>query len=40
MASDSLGVTAESRIEQRGEPIRAVRTNFQLIDQFREVRLA
>ena len=40
MASDGLGVTDESRIEQRGEPIRAVRTNFQLIDQFREIRLA
>ncbi len=39
-ASDNLGVTEESRIEQRGEPIRAVRTNFQLIDQFRDVRLA
>ena len=39
MASDGLGVTDESRIEQRGEPIRAVRTNFQLIDQFRHVRL-
>ncbi len=39
MAADNLGVTEESRIEQRGEPIRAVRTNFQLIDQFREIRL-
>ena len=31
---------SESRIEQRGEPVRAVRTNFQLIDQYRDVRLA
>ena len=39
MAADNLGVTEKTRIEQRGEPIRAVRTNFQLIDQFREIRL-
>ena len=39
MAADKLGITEESRIEQRGEPIRAVRTNFQLINQFREIRL-
>ncbi len=40
MASDNLGVTEESRIEQRGEPIRSVRTNFKLIEQFRDARLA
>jgi uncharacterized protein (DUF362 family) len=40
MASDNLGVTEESRIEQRGEPIRAVRTDFKLIDNFRDARLA
>ena len=40
MAADNLGVTEESRIEQRGEPIRAVRTDFKLIDNFRDVRLA
>ena len=40
MASDSLGITAEPRIEQRGESIRAVRTNFNLIEPFRQYRLA
>ncbi len=40
MASDRLGVTAEARIEQRGESIKAVRTNFDLIAPFREFRLA
>jgi uncharacterized protein (DUF362 family) len=40
MAADHLGVTAEARIDQRGEPIRAVRTNFELIKQFKEYRLA
>ena len=40
MAADNLGVTEESRIEQRGEPWRSVRTNFQLIEPFRDVRLA
>jgi uncharacterized protein (DUF362 family) len=40
LASDRLGITAESRIEQRGEPIRSVRTNFNLIAPFREYRLA
>jgi uncharacterized protein (DUF362 family) len=39
MASDTLGVTEESRIEQHGEPIRAVQTNFELISQFRSYRL-
>ena len=40
MASDTLGVTEEARIEQRGEAIRAVRTNFELIAPFKEYRLA
>lgn len=40
LASDHLGVTEESRIEQRGEPVRAVRTNFNLIAPFRDYRLA
>ncbi|HWZ33173.1 MAG TPA: DUF362 domain-containing protein [Bryobacteraceae bacterium] len=40
MASDNLGVTEETRIEQRGEPIRSVQTNFSLIAPFRDYRLA
>jgi uncharacterized protein (DUF362 family) len=40
MASDNLGVTEEARIEQRGEAIRSVRTNFNLITRFSEYRLA
>ena len=40
MAADELGVTDEARIEQRGEAIRAVRTNFDLIKPFRHYRLA
>jgi len=40
MASDRLGITEEGRIEQRGEAIREVRTNFELIAPFREYRLA
>ncbi len=40
MASDNLGVTEEARIEQRGETIRNVRTNFELIKPFRQYRLA
>ncbi|HML16419.1 MAG TPA: DUF362 domain-containing protein [Bryobacteraceae bacterium] len=39
-ASDTLGITEESRIEQRGENIRSVRTNFDLIKQFQQCRLA
>ncbi len=39
MASDSLGVTEERRIEQRGEPIKSVRTNFELPASFKEHRL-
>jgi len=40
MASDKLGITEESRIEQRGEQIRTVRTNFDLIEKFHQLRLA
>jgi uncharacterized protein (DUF362 family) len=40
MASDNLGNVEESRIEQRGEKIRDVRTNFALIDSFRGLRLS
>ena len=40
MAADRLGVVEESRIEQRGEAVRSVRSDFQLIEQFRQARLA
>jgi len=40
MASDNLGVTEDARIEQRGETIQSVRTNFNLISQFHQIRLA
>lgn len=39
MSSDRLGVIEEKRIEQRGEPIRAVRSDFKLIEAFRGLRL-
>src|SRR5580658_4446352 len=39
-SSDRLGITEETRIEQRGEPIRGVRVNFDLINAFRQYRLA
>jgi uncharacterized protein (DUF362 family) len=39
MASDNLGNTEEARVEQRGEKIRAVRSNFDLIQQFHQLRL-
>jgi len=39
LASDNLGNVEESRVEQRGEKIRDVRTNFALIDSFRGLRL-
>jgi uncharacterized protein (DUF362 family) len=39
MASDTLGITEAARIEQRGEPIHTVRTNFALIDAFKNYRL-
>lgn len=40
MAADNLGVIQESRIEQRGERVRDVRTDFQLIREFQDHRLA
>jgi uncharacterized protein (DUF362 family) len=40
LASGNLGITAEASIEQRGEPIRSVRTNFNLIAPFQPYRLA
>jgi uncharacterized protein (DUF362 family) len=40
MASDRLGITEDARIEQRGERIQSVRTNFHLIPQFHQIRLA
>lgn len=39
-AEGSLGNVEESRIEQRGEKIRDVRTDFALIDSFQGLRLA
>jgi uncharacterized protein (DUF362 family) len=39
-ATDTLGITEQSRIEQRGENISSVRTNFDLIKPFRDYRLA
>ncbi|MEQ1949548.1 MAG: DUF362 domain-containing protein, partial [Bryobacteraceae bacterium] len=39
-ASDVLGVTEEARIDQRGERIDSVRTNFELIKQYTHLRLA
>jgi uncharacterized protein (DUF362 family) len=40
MASERLGITEEARIEQRGEPIHGLRTDFQLIKEFQGLRLA
>jgi uncharacterized protein (DUF362 family) len=40
MAAENLGITEEARIEQRGEPISAVRTNFHLIEAFENLRLS
>jgi uncharacterized protein (DUF362 family) len=40
MASESLGVIDEKRIEQRGEQIRSVRTNFELVKSFQQHRLS
>jgi uncharacterized protein (DUF362 family) len=40
MASERLGITEESRIEQRGEKIAGLRTDFQLVKQFQQLRLA
>jgi uncharacterized protein (DUF362 family) len=39
-AAGNLGVTEESNIEQRGESIHSVRTNFNLIAPFQDHRLA
>ena len=39
LASD-LGHVQQNRIEQLGEPIGTVRTNFELIESFRHVRMA
>jgi uncharacterized protein (DUF362 family) len=39
MASETLGVIDEKRIEQRGESIHSVRTNFELIKSFQQHRL-
>jgi uncharacterized protein (DUF362 family) len=39
-AEGTLGNVEESRIEQRGENIRQVRTNFSLIESFHGLRLA
>lgn len=39
LASDTLGVTEEARIEQRGETLRSVRSNFELIAPFKDYRL-
>lgn len=36
----NLGLTEETRIEQRGERIASVRTNFKLIHEFQNLRLA
>jgi uncharacterized protein (DUF362 family) len=35
----NLGLIDEARVEQRGEPIASVRTNFQLIREFHNLRL-
>jgi uncharacterized protein (DUF362 family) len=41
MAQDrALGMIEDSRIEQRGETIKSVQTPFELIDRFKELRLA
>jgi hypothetical protein len=38
--ASALGHVRESAIEQRGESPHTVRTNFELISQFRNLRLA
>ena len=40
MASEKLGITEEARIEQRGEKLAGLRTDFQLVKQFSGLRLA
>jgi uncharacterized protein (DUF362 family) len=37
--AETQGQTKEARVQQIGEPIRAVRTNFELIKQFEHLRL-
>jgi hypothetical protein len=37
--ASSLGEIHDERIEQRGEPVAQVRTKFELIPEFRHVRL-
>ena len=39
MAANRLGVIDEARIDQRGESISSVRTDFQLIKEFKQIRL-
>jgi hypothetical protein len=38
--ADQLGIIEESRIEQLGEAIAGLRTNFELIKEFSQLRLA
>ena len=38
-AADRLGVIDPTRIEQRGEPIAGLRTNFALIKEYTQLRL-
>ena len=40
MAADVLGVVEEARIQQRGEQVASVRTNFELLPAFQDLRLA
>ncbi len=40
MAADRYGVVEESRIEQRGEKVAPLRTDFQLIKEYSHLRLA
>ncbi|HEY4362001.1 MAG TPA: DUF362 domain-containing protein [Bryobacteraceae bacterium] len=40
MAADRLGVIDEARIDQRGENLKGLRTDFQLIKDFQQLRLA
>ena len=40
MAADRYGITDAARIEQRGENIASVRTDFQLIKEYKHLRLA
>ena len=40
MAADRLGVIEESRIEQPGESLSGLQTDFKLINAFQQLRLA